>query len=92
MAPFLPDQPSGCIDQPNQAVRVNVVAGGGTNAAQESGGNLATLVTQTQNNAQIADALNQILAQLKILNMNFSANTNNSSIDDLDAVTASLLQ
>jgi hypothetical protein len=43
-----------------------------TNAAQETG-NLATLVTQTRNNAQIVDALNSIISLLTLLNRNVAS-------------------
>lgn len=51
-----------------------------TNAAQETG-NLATLVSQTRNSAQDADVLNEILAQLKLLNLNFASNMSNGYVD-----------
>jgi hypothetical protein len=49
------------------------------NAAQETGGNLATIATQTRNNAQLLDALNAILSQLKLLNLNFESNMGTTS-------------
>jgi hypothetical protein len=51
------------------------------NSAQESNGNLALLVNQTRNDAQILDVLNAILAQLKLLNFNYASNSTSAHID-----------
>lgn len=40
-----------------------------TNAVQETGGNLATLVTQTRNDAQVVDLLTMVIARLDAINM-----------------------
>lgn len=52
-----------------------------TNATQEAGGNLAALVTYNRNNAQVVDILNSILAQLKLLNVNFASCVPSAYVD-----------
>jgi hypothetical protein len=59
------------------------------NSAQETGGNLASVMVNTQFSTQVPDLLRQILAQLQLLNLNFAASCNIST-DDLDA--SSLVQ
>jgi hypothetical protein len=51
------------------------------NASQETGGNLASLVLQTRNDAQIIDVLNCILAQLKLLNLNLASAMPSAHVD-----------
>jgi hypothetical protein len=52
-----------------------------TNAAQETGGNLATIASNTRNDSQITDILTVIASQLKLLNYNFAANMPSGYID-----------
>lgn len=61
------------------------------NAAQETGGNLATIATQTRNDAQIVDLLSQILAQSKYNNM-LLASSSTADIDDADTIATTLMQ
>ncbi len=51
------------------------------NAAQEAGGNLATLVIQTRNDAQVIDVLNEILGQLRLLNINLASSMPSAHVD-----------
>lgn len=51
------------------------------NASQETGGNLASLVLQTRNDAQVIDILNAILGQLKLLNMNLASAMPSAHVD-----------
>lgn len=52
------------------------------NATQETGGNLDTITKQTRNDPQIADVLSMILAQIKLLNLNFSSVVPGSHVDN----------
>lgn len=70
--------------QPVSAVSLPLPA----NAAQETGGNLASILAQqalyianTRNDAQILDVLNCILAQLKLLNMNLASSMPSAHVD-----------
>ena len=51
------------------------------NAAQETGGNLTVIASQTRNDAQIIDILNAILGQLKLLNMNLASSMPSAHVD-----------
>jgi hypothetical protein len=63
------------------------------NAAQETGGNLATLVSQTSTEPQINDTLNMILGQLKLLNLNIATCIPSAYVDSdtylLDSIPTS---
>lgn len=52
-----------------------------SNAAQETGGNLAVLTSLTRNDPQVLDVLNEILCQLKLLNINLASNMTTAEID-----------
>jgi hypothetical protein len=72
--------------QPVSAVSLPLPA----NAAQETGGNLASIAasetltaSQTRNDAQVIDVLNAILSQLKMLNMHW-ANNSTPAVQALD--------
>jgi hypothetical protein len=65
-----------------------------SNAAQETGGNLAaiaasqaTTALQTRNDAQAMDVLCEILAQLRLLNMNFASCAPSALVDQDGMVT-----
>lgn len=63
------------------------------NAAQETGGNLATIATQLANEPQVNDTLNMILGQLKLLNLNIATCIPSAYVDSdsflLDSIPTS---
>jgi hypothetical protein len=61
------------------------------NASQETGGNLATLVSNSRNDPQTIDLLSQILAQLKYNNL-LLASAMNGQPEDLDSITSNFVQ
>ena len=62
-----------------------------TNASQETGGNLATIATQSRNNAQMIDLLSQILAVLQYQNVILTSSFG-MPMDDTDSVTSTMIQ
>jgi len=62
------------------------------NAAQETGGNLATIASNTRNEAQITDLLAQILAQAKYCNMLLASGIAGISAEDSDNIASTLIQ
>lgn len=70
---------------------LNVVTGGAAplapNAAQETGGNLALIATQTRNDAQIIDLLTMVVVQLKLLNYNLASSMPSAYVDQDSTLT-----
>jgi hypothetical protein len=74
----------GSLNSPLPVIVENQTASGGSsttvtssalpaNAAQEAGGNLATIANNTRNDAAILDALNRIAARLDAINMTLAS-------------------
>jgi hypothetical protein len=75
------------VTQPISAASLPLPA----NAAQETGGNLATIATQTRNDAQIVDLLTEVVSQLRLFNLNFAANMP-GAYNDQDGIVADIFQ